>query len=363
MIDLPAEYQDRKAEFDEAIAQVLKRGDFIKGKAVQDFEFDFAAYLNAKYVITCGNGTDALQIALMALGIKEGDEVIVPAFSYVAVLEVICLLKATPVLVEVDPLYFQLEPQQVKQAITERTKAIIPVHLFGQCANMAEILRIAESHHLFVIEDAAQAIGASYQHKKLGTLGHIGCTSFFPTKNLACYGDGGALITNDDSLAEKIRMVASHGQKQKYQHEILGVNSRLDTLQAAILQVKLKYLNDSLLKKKAVAEKYVQQLGAIGNIIVPQTFAAASHSWHQFTIRVKHQQRNSLKAYLKAKGIDSMIYYPQVLNQQKAYENIGGSFPVSQALTEEVLSLPVHDRLLEQDVLYICQTIQEFYGS
>ncbi|RRN77059.1 DegT/DnrJ/EryC1/StrS family aminotransferase, partial [Pseudoxanthomonas sp. SGD-10] len=307
MIDLPAEYQDRKTEFDKAIEEVLRKGDFIKGKAVIDFEQAFSTYLGTKHVISCGNGTDALQIALMASGIKKGDEVILPAFSYVAVIEVVCLLKAKPVLVEVDPVFFQIEPKSVSDAITDRTRAIIPVHLFGQCGNMTEILQIAEQHNLYVIEDAAQAIGASYKNRKLGTLGHIGCTSFFPTKNLACYGDGGAVITDDDDIAERIRMIASHGQRRKYHHEILGVNSRLDTIQAAILNVKLKYLDDNLAIKKAVAERYLADLQGIGQILTPEQHPSVSHSWHQFTIRAKDGSRDSLKDWLKNKGVDSMI--------------------------------------------------------
>lgn len=363
MIDLSAEYSSRKAEFDEAILEVLERGDFIKGKAVADFENNLSAYLNVKNVVSCGNGTDALQIALMALGIGKGDEVILPAFSYIAVIEVVCLLGATPVLVDVEPEYFQMPVDLIAQAITPKTKVIVPVHLFGQCADMDALMEIAKKHHLYIVEDCAQAIGATYRQQYLGTIGHIGCTSFFPTKNLACYGDGGALMTNDDKIAEKIKMIASHGQQQKYHHEILGINSRLDTLQAAILNVKLKYLSASLEIKKQVAAQYINKLKDLEHIVLPDTFADVNNSWHQFTIRVKNGQRDELKSYLKLKNIDSMVYYPKVLNQQEAYLKFKGNYPVSETLTNEVLSLPVHDRLTPEQVNYICNTIKEFYDS
>ncbi|RZM05154.1 MAG: DegT/DnrJ/EryC1/StrS family aminotransferase, partial [Pedobacter sp.] len=265
MMELSAEYLERKEEIDQAIQQVLNSGEFIRGKAISQFEEHLSRYLDIRHVISCGNGTDALQIALMAIGICAGDEVIIPAFSYAAVAEVVCLLGAIPVFIDVDKDYFQLDDQQLEALITEKTKAIIPVHLFGQCANMDHVLAIAAKHHLYVIEDSAQAIGAFYtsgsgNKKPLGGVGHIGCTSFFPTKNLACYGDGGALLTNDPTLAEKIRMIANHGQRKRYEHEIIGVNSRLDTLQAAVLEVNLKHLPAALERKKEIAELYIREL-------------------------------------------------------------------------------------------------------
>jgi dTDP-4-amino-4,6-dideoxygalactose transaminase len=258
MIDLAAEYQLLKDELDPAIQQVLEKGNYIQGEEVKIFEQQLAAYLQVKHVISCANGTDALQIALMALNITNGDEVIIPAFAYISVIEVICLLGAKPVLVDVNLDTFQIDENEIKLAINSKTKAIIPVHLFGQCGNLEAILSIAKANQLYVIEDNAQALGAKYQHQFLGTLGDIGCTSFFPTKNLACFGDGGALFTNDDLLAEKIKAIASHGQKEKYNHVMLGLNSRLDTLQASILSVKLSHLNQNLIKRREIATQYLK---------------------------------------------------------------------------------------------------------
>jgi len=367
MIDLSAEYLQQKAEIDQAIQEVLMSGEFVRGKAVSVFEQKLSAYLHVNYTISCGNGTDALQIALMALQIGHGDEVIIPAFSYAAVAEVICLLGAIPVFADVDETYFQLDSTKIEELIGPKTKAIIPVHLFGQCADMDAIMAISEKHHLYVIEDNAQALGASYLSKSLkkrdlGGIGHIGCTSFFPTKNLACYGDGGALFTNDAALAEKIRMIANHGQRKRYEHEVIGVNSRLDTLQAAILNVKLNHLPDSLKRKKEIAEYYFQNLKDTEGLLLPQSYPAVNHSWHQFTIRVKNGKRDVLQAFLKEQGIQSMLYYAKTLDQQQAYAIFKKqSCPVSEMLTSEVLSLPIHSNLKEEELLYICTAIKTFF--
>ncbi|WP_036693419.1 DegT/DnrJ/EryC1/StrS family aminotransferase [Pedobacter glucosidilyticus] len=361
MIDLPLEYATRKMEYDEAIQAVLQVGDFIKGKAVTELEHQLSQFLNIKHSISCANGTDALEIALRALNIGEGDEVIVPAFSYVAALEVVSLVGAKPVLVDVDEHYFQIDVTKIKSLINPRTKAIIAVHLFGQAAYMDELLEIAKAHQLYVIEDNAQSFGGMYQNLYLGTFGHISCTSFFPTKNLACYGDGGAIFTQDDALAQKIMMMANHGQSAKYHHEMVGRNSRLDTLQAAILQVKLRHLKPSLAVKAGLAGLYQQQLLGVKEISLPRVAPHSQHSWNQFTIRV-HQNRDELKKFLAQHGVQSMIYYSKVLSQQPAYASLEKDFPVAQQLTKEVLSLPIHDQLKEEDTQQVTKLIKEFYG-
>lgn len=365
MMNLPAEYLCLKAEYDAAIEKVLLKGDFIKGEAVSSFEKNLGNYLNIKNVIGCGNGTDALQIALMAIGIGLGDEVIIPAFGYISVIEVVCLLGAQPVLVDVDSSYFQLDLAKVRSAISDKTRAIVPVHLFGQCGDFSNLLKIAQEHHLYIIEDCAQALGATYdfngKKRFLGGIGHIGCTSFFPTKNLSCYGDGGAIFTNDDELAVKIRKIANHGQVRKYEHQIIGVNSRLDTIQAAILDIKLKYLDISLLKKENIASFYLEELKDISAIELPKVQSGAKHTWHQFTIKVENQQRDLLKHFLKEKGIQSVVYYSRTFYQQEAYQKYKSDCPVAENLAHTVLSLPVHDQLNKADVIAICQAIKEFF--
>ncbi|MBK0384084.1 DegT/DnrJ/EryC1/StrS family aminotransferase [Pedobacter sp. SD-b] len=366
MIDLAAEYQLLKPALQPKINKALENGNYIQGIEVREFEQELANFLNIKHVISCGNGTDALQIALMAIDIKVGDEVIIPAFSYVAVAEVLCLLGATPVFVDVDQKYFQLDNELVKKAITKKTRAIIPVHLFGQCGDMETLLNIAERHKISVIEDTAQALGASCQisgtHKYLGGLGKIGCTSFFPTKNLSCFGDGGAVFTNDDDLAKKIRMIANHGQAAKYNHQIMGINSRLDTLQAVVLSEKLKHLKDNLSSKKAIANWYHHQLRSVSQIELPLVFENINHTWHQFTIKIKEGKRDNLKLYLKEKGIDAMVYYPMPLAKQNAYSNFRTLTPIADFLCKSVLSLPIHPLLKEKEITYICGTIKEFFN-
>lgn len=367
MIDLAAEYQLHQPLLEKEIITVLEKANYINGEEVSLFEKKLAQYLNVKHVISCGNGTDALQIALMALNVGVGDEVIIPAFSYIAVIEVVCLLGATPILVDVEAEYFQFDNLALEKSITSKTKAIIPVHLFGQGGNLEKLLAMAKKHQIAIIEDTAQALGAKYQlngeEKFLGTLGDIGCTSFFPTKNLACFGDGGALFTNDDALAERIRMIANHGQKIKYDHEIMGVNSRLDTLQATILLFKLNHLENQLAIKKNLASQYLEELADLLSIQLPKVQQNNLHSWHQFTIKVPAEQRNNLKSFLKEKGMETMIYYPKSLNQQKAYSLNKVYFPVSERLSKEVLSLPIHPMLKKEDIYYVCNQIKAFFHA
>ena len=367
MIDLAAEYQLHQPELQEKIIRVLEKGNYIKGEEVSLFEQNLAHYLDVKHVISCGNGTDALQIALMALNIGIGDEVIIPAFTYISAIEVVSLLGATPVLVDVDPVYFQIDTKVLAKAITKNTKAIIPVHLFGQCGNLIEIVQLANQHQIPIIEDNAQALGAKYgtekEHKFLGTIGDIGCTSFFPTKNLACFGDGGALFTNDDALAEKIRMIANHGQKEKYEHEMVGINSRLDTLQATILNFKLNYLDQQLFTKKALANKYLKELSDLKNILLPKQYQDSEHTWHQFTIQVDSNCRGGLKSFLKQNGIDSMIYYPKTIDQQNAYLAFANDFPISKKLSSTVLSLPIHSLMKAEEINYVCKKIKDFFNG
>lgn len=367
MIDLSAAYLELEEELLPAISNVLKSGAYIQGEVVREFERELARYLNVKHVISCGNGTDALQIALMALHIKTGDEVIVPSFSYIAAAEVVCLLGATPVFVDVDEMYFQLDVASVQKAITQKTKAIIPVHLFGQTANLEEILEIAHQNHIKVVEDCAQSVGGKYglqgAQQFLGTFGDFGCTSFFPTKNLSCFGDGGALFTNDDDLASKARMIASHGQKEKYNHHLVGINSRLDSLQAAVLKVKLTSLSLLLDKKSALAHQYQTQLKSVTQIALPKTHSKCANSWNQFTIRVKNGYRDDLKSFLKTKEIESAIYYPMPITEQLAYQKFKESVPVSAKLSQEVLSLPIHPLLTLEDIDYICSQIKDFFNA
>lgn len=369
MVDLKSQYQNIRTEIDQAIQQVLDSTAFIKGPQVKSFEQNLADYLQAKEVISCANGTDALQIALMALDLQSGDEVIVPAFTYVATAEVIALLKLKPVMTEVCPDTFNLTAELFEKAITPKTKAVVPVHLYGQCVDMEGILAVARKHGIYVVEDTAQAIGADYAFsdgrvKKAGTMGDIGCTSFFPSKNLGCYGDGGALYTNNIELAQKIRMIANHGQAKKYHHQLVGCNSRLDTIQAAILEVKLKYLDKYSADRQVVAKKYDEELGKLNWLQVPVRQQNSTHVFHQYTIQLKNaKDRDKLKAFLQEKGIPSMVYYPISLHLQEAFktDEFGvGDFPISEDLCTRVLSLPIHTEMQEDVQTYIIDTIKGF---
>jgi dTDP-4-amino-4,6-dideoxygalactose transaminase len=371
MVDLRKQYLRIKNEIDAAIEKVLLSTAFIQGKEVADFAQDLKQYTGAGYVIPCANGTDALQIAMMVLSLQPGDEVILPVHTYVATAEVLALLHLKPVFADVDAQHFTLDVKQIENKITAKTKAIVPVHLYGQCADMEAILAIAKKHNLYVIEDVAQALGAVYtfsdgEKKQAGTMGDIGTTSFFPSKNLGCYGDGGAMFTNDATLAEKLKMIANHGQKIKYHHESIGVNSRLDTLQAAILQVKLKYLPEYEKARQAVAAYYDASLASISKIKIPVRSTYSTHVFHQYTLRIANGKRDALKKFLEERGIPTMIYYPVPLHFQKAYqqEQFGkGSFPVTEQLSEEVISLPIHTEMTENELHYITQAIKEFFEN
>ena len=367
MVDLHGQYLQIKLEVDAAIQRVLNDTDFIQGAAVKEFELSLSRYMGGTHVVTCGNGTDALQIAMMALDFQPGDEVILPVHTYVATAEVIALLKLVPVFVDVDPLTFTLDVSKVEDLITKKTVAIVPVHLYGHCAAMEPLIELAKKYNLPVIEDAAQALGADYifsdgTRKKAGTLGIIGATSFFPSKNLGAFGDGGALFTSHPELAEKMRMIANHGQKKKYQHDLVGVNSRLDTLQAAILNVKLGQLDRYADKRRAVADYYDSHL-QVKFLKIPSRVSYSTHVFHQYTIIARDIDRNALKFYLHGKGIPSMIYYPIPLHLQPAYlkETQGpGTFPAAEALSNTVLSLPIHTEMDKEQLSYICDSIMSF---
>lgn len=371
MVDLNRQYLRLKEEIDTAISAVVESGMFINGPQVKRFADRLAGYLGVPFVIPCGNGTDALQIALMALGLQPGDEVILPAFTYVAAAEAVALLGLTPVLVDVDPDTFNLDPKKIEEAISRDTKAIIAIHLFGQVCDMEAILRIAGTYRLCVIEDNAQSMGAEYTFsdgrvKKAGTIGHIGTTSFFPSKPLACYGDGGALMTSDERLAERIRMLANHGQVQKYHHVQVGCNSRLDTLQAAILEVKLRYITEFTEARRMVASRYDEVLSGNEEILRPGRTVFSSHVYHQYTLRIGKGKRNELQAYLKEKGIPSMVYYPMALQDQDAYKwrvRIRGNLKNAVSLTRSVLSLPIHTEMQEEEIQYISDTIREAHSA
>jgi UDP-2-acetamido-2-deoxy-ribo-hexuluronate aminotransferase len=367
MVDLKSQYLRIKTEIDQAIQDVLDSTAFIQGPQVQQFAKSLGEYVEAPYVIPCANGTDALQIAMMALDVKPGDEVILPVHTYVATAEVIALLGLIPVFTEVDPQSFNIDPKQIESKITSKTKIIVPVHLYGQCADMEPILDIAKKHNLYVIEDTAQALGAVYtfadgRQKRAGTMATIGTTSFFPSKNLGCFGDGGAIFTNDAALGEKIRMMANHGQKIKYHHDLIGVNSRLDTLQAAILIVKLKYLDEYAGRRNAVADFYDQALQNVKGLKTPVRTKNSTHVFHQYTLQV--ERRDELKSHLEKTGIPTMIYYPVPLHFQKAYKRQGfgeGSFSITENLSKTVLSLPIHTEMKEQEMSYICGEIKSFF--
>jgi dTDP-4-amino-4,6-dideoxygalactose transaminase len=371
MVDLKNQYLKIKPEIDAAIQEVLESTAFINGPAVKRFQQNLKQYLQVKHVIPCANGTDALQIAMMALGLKPGDEVITADFTYVATAEVIGLLGLTPVLVDVNPSTFDINIEALERNITEKTKAIVPVHLFGQCANMDAIMEIAKKYNLYVIEDNAQAIGAEYTfqngtRKKAGTIGHIGCTSFFPSKNLGCFGDGGAIMTNDDELAQRCRMIASHGQSKQYVHDVLGVNSRLDSIQAAILDVKLKYLDQYIQARQKAAEYYDRKFSNHPEIIIPARNPNSTHVFHQYTLQIKNGKRDALRAFLQEQGIPSMIYYPIPLHLQKAYQSPRykkGDFPVTEMLCASVLSLPMHTELTEDTLEQITNAVLNFFNN
>lgn len=368
MVDLVTQYQAIKSEVDTAIQEVLSSAYYIGGPVVNRFQQAFESYLDVKHVIPCANGTDALQIAMMALGLKPGDEVITPSFTYIATTEVIALLGLTPVFVDVDPKTFCIDPSKIEAAITPKTKAIVPVHLYGQAAEMDAIMEIANKHQLFVVEDNAQAIGSDYysvsgKTSKLGTIGHIGCTSFFPSKNLGCYGDGGAMYTNDDALAEKLKMVANHGQKKKYHHEVVGCNSRLDAVQAAVLNVKLPRLDQYIDARRKVADYYDRVLGANPKITVPYRDAKSKHVFHQYTVQLAGVNRDELQAFLAEQGIPSMIYYPQPAHKQPMFAsfNLGDlQLPVTEELTKNVISFPIHTEMEEEQQAFICEQILNF---
>lgn len=365
MVDLKRQYQKIKTEIDTAIAAVIDSTAFIAGAPVQQFAQALAAYLDVKHVIPCGNGTDALQIAMMALDLQPGDEIILPSFTYVATAEAASLLGLKPVFVEVNPSTFTLDPDAVRKAITPKTKAIIPVHLYGQSADMEAILAIAVAHQLKIIEDNAQAIGGSYifpdgTRKANGTMGHIGTTSFFPSKNLGCFGDGGALFTNDDQLANKLRMIANHGQKVRYHHELIGCNSRLDTLQAAVLLVKLQYLDGYCDARREVADFYDTAFANHPNLQLPYRAPYSHHVFHQYTLQLKQVDRDEVKRRLADKGIPSMVYYPVPCHRQPLFTPTGTEsyrLDITDQLNQCVLSLPIHTELTPAELAWITETV------
>ncbi|MBM4165801.1 MAG: DegT/DnrJ/EryC1/StrS family aminotransferase [Ignavibacteria bacterium] len=362
LVDVVGQYKKIKHEIDEAVLRVVESGQYILGKDVSEFENNCARYLNVKHAIGCASGTDALQIAMMALGIGKDDEVITTSFTFVATVETIALIGANPVYVDVEEDSFNINVSQIEKAITKKTKAIIPVHLFGQSVDMQPLLEIAKKYSLFVIEDMCQAIGAEYTGEKVGTFGDISCTSFFPSKNLGAFGDGGMLFTNNDLLAEKMRMIGNHGSKVRYYHELLGVNSRLDTMQAAILDVKLKYL-DEWNNKRRIASANYNKLFANSTIKTPTEKSFAKHIYHQYTIRVP--KRDELAEYLKAKKIPFGVYYPIPLHQQQAFSHFVEKdfhLPITEKIVNEVISLPMHTELMMEMQEYIAKTILEFYA-
>ena len=370
MVDLKSQYKRLKPEIDRAIANVINQSSFIKGKALKDFEQELAQYLNVKHAIGVGNGTDALQIALMSLDLSPGDEVIVPAFTYVATAEVIGLLGLKPVMVDVDLNNFNISIHNLEKVITPKTRAIVPVHLYGQSAPMDDIIDFAKKYDLYVIEDNAQSIGGSYFSKtnqtfKTGTMGHIGCTSFFPSKNLGCFGDGGAVFTNNDSLADKMRMIANHGQSKKYIHDRIGVNSRLDSIQAAILRVKLKELDDFSSRRQKVALVYDEELSNTDGIMIPNKEKYTNHVYHQYTMKIIESKRDKLKSYLSDFNIPSMVYYPIPLYKQKAFSSFydGSGLTNTEVLCNQVLSLPIHTEMESETQNFIISKVKDFFRN
>jgi UDP-2-acetamido-2-deoxy-ribo-hexuluronate aminotransferase len=367
MVDLLSQYEKIKPEIDKAVLDVIASSAYINGPEVKLFQAELEKYLGVKHVIPCANGTDALQIAMMGLGLEQGDEVITADFTYVATAEVIALLKLKPVLVDVNPDTFTIDPDALERAITPKTKAIVPVHLFGQCAPMDNIMEIAAKHKLVVIEDVAQAIGADYNFKgkmqKAGTIGNVGCTSFFPSKNLGCFGDGGAMFTNDDHLAARIRMIANHGQRTLYYHDEIGVNSRLDSMQAAILRIKLRHLDEYAASRQRAAGYYDKAFAGNPKIKIPMREKNSSHVFHQYTLVLNGPDRNEMKDFLASLNVPSMIYYPVPLHLQKAYTDPRykeGDFPVTEHLCKNVISLPMHTELRDEDLKKITLAVLEF---
>jgi dTDP-4-amino-4,6-dideoxygalactose transaminase len=367
MVDLTSQYEKIRNEVNAGIQEVIDTTTFIKGGKVNDFQADLEKYLEVKHVIPVGNGTDALQIALMALGLKPGDEVITPTFTFIATAEVVALLGLTPVVVDVDFDTFNINLDSLRKAITPKTKAIVPVHLFGQNADMEEILKIAKEHNLFVVEDACQSIGSVYTFsdgRKVhsGCMGEIGCTSFFPSKNLGCFGDGGAIFTNNDELAAKMRAIANHGMVVRYYHDVVGVNSRLDSIQAAVLQVKLRSLNDYIDARQHAAAYYNAVFSTTDKLIIPAENEKSTHVFHQYTLKLNGVDRAALIKHLNDKGIPAMVYYPVPLHLQKAYQDArykAGDFPVAEKLSDCVMSLPMHTELSEEQLKYITEAVME----
>jgi len=371
MVDLKSQYENMKAEIDAAILNVVSSTAYINGPEVKNFQAELEQYLGVKHVIPCANGTDALQVAMMALGLKPGDEVITASFTFVATAEVIALLGLTPVLVDVLPDTFNIDPKAIEKAITPKTKAIVPVHLFGQSSDLEAVMAIAKKHNLFVIEDNCQAIGSDYIYKdgskkKTGTIGHVGCTSFFPSKNLGCYGDGGAIFTNDDKLANDIRIIVNHGMTVRYYHDLIGVNSRLDSIQAAILRIKLSKLDNYAKARQKAADYYDKAFANNPKLITPKRSSFSNHVFHQYTLVTKGIDRNKLQEFLQSKEIPAMIYYPVALHMQKAYLDPRykeGDFPVTEMLCKSVISLPMHTELDEEQLKYITDGVLAFINK
>ena len=368
MVDLRSQYLHIKTEIDRGIQEVIDSCAFINGPAVQTFQKNLEQYLGVKHVIPCANGTDALQVSMMALNLRPGDEVITSSFTFIATAEVIALLQLTPVLVDVDPVTYNIDPDAIERAITPKTKAIVPVHLFGQSAPMERIMEIARKHNLFVIEDNCQAIGSDYifddgTRKKAGTIGHIGCTSFFPSKNLGCYGDGGAIFTNDDELAKQMRVVVNHGMTVRYYHDYIGVNSRLDSIQAAVLNTKLAHLDEYASKRLSAAEFYDQAFAGHPKLVTPGKYQKSTHVFHQYTLVTKGVDRKALLEFLQSKEIPAMVYYPVPLHMQKAYLDPRykpGDFPITEHLCDTVFSLPMHTELEQDQLVHITGSVLEF---
>jgi dTDP-4-amino-4,6-dideoxygalactose transaminase len=371
MVDLRSQYLKIKPEIDRNLQEVIDSCAFINGPAVKTFQQDLEKYLTIKHVIPCANGTDALQVSMMALGLQPGDEIITVSFTFIATVEVVVLLGLTPVFVDVDPDTFNIDPGAIERAITPKTKAIVPVHLFGQCAPMEEIMEIAGRYNLYVIEDDCQAIGSDYHFtdgskRKAGTIGEIGCTSFFPSKNLGCYGDGGAIFTRDDDIADKLRIIVNHGMAIRYYHDCIGVNSRLDSLQAAILRVKLKHLDEYAQKRREAADYYDKAFSGHPNLKIPYRYPKSNHVFHQYTLVTKNIDRKGLQDWLASKEIPAMIYYPVPLHLQKAFKDSGyksGDLPVTEALANSVISLPMHSELEGEQLSFITKSVLEFVNQ
>jgi len=370
MVDTKTQYLNIKTEIDAAIQDVLDSAAYINGKPVHQFAEALSNYIGCNHTITCANGTDALQIAMMALGLQPGDEVITPSFTYIATTEVVALLRLKPVFAEVDPKTFCIDPESVRKLITPKTKAIVPVHLYGHAAPMEEIMQIAMEHNLYVIEDNAQAIGSTYTfsdgtQKKTGSIGHIGCTSFYPSKNLGAYGDGGAMFTNDASLAETLKMTANHGQNKRYYHDIVGCNSRLDSIQAAILNIKLRKLDEYNAARQAVAAFYNKAFSVNENIVTPYVAPFSNHVYHQYTLKVEKEKRDGLVQYLAEKNIPSMIYYPVPGHRQKVFQGMSSdvtNLDITDWLTDSVISLPIHTEFETEQLEYISKEVLNFLG-